>query len=263
MVCIFPHNLSNDAHPNPGPVTESFSTTSDPNNSSVFSHNLNIMQLNIQSLIPKLDILETEMQQYNILVITESWLNPDVRDDDLLISNFDPPYRKDKADRPGGGVTMYFRSGINYVRRADLITGELEALFVEIILKSHKLLLCGVYRPPNTGNAYWDLIENTLDNLSNSGVADIVVVGDFNSNMRTLSSSAKMINLISSYNFQQVIDEPTYYTEHSSSVIDLVLVSEHENVDVTSRFIPNLVRYHCPSVLYLKYRKPVNKTYIK
>ena len=256
--------LSNDVHPNPGPVTESFSTNSDSNNSSVFSHNLSIMQLNIQSLIPKLDILETEMQQYDILVITESWLNPDVRDDDLLISNFDPPYRKDRADRPGGGVAMYVRSGINYVRRPDLITGELEALCVEIILKSHKLLLCGVYRPPNTGNAYWDLIENTLDNLSNSGVADIVVVGDFNSDMRTLSSSAKMRNLISSYNFHQVIDEPTHYTEHSSSVIDLVLVSEPENViysDVTSPFIPNLVRYHCPTVLYLKYRNPVNKTY--
>ena len=35
----------------------------------------------------------------------------------------------------------------------DLITGELEALCVEIILKSHKLLLFGVYRPPNTGSA--------------------------------------------------------------------------------------------------------------
>ena len=40
--------LSNDVHPNPGPVTESFSTNSDSNNSSVFSHNLSIMQLNIQ-----------------------------------------------------------------------------------------------------------------------------------------------------------------------------------------------------------------------
>ena len=82
--------------------------------------------------------------------MTESWLSLDVRDDNLLISNFDPPYRKDRADRYGGGVAIYVRSGLNYVRPPDLITGELEALCVEIILKSHNLLLCGVYRPLNT-----------------------------------------------------------------------------------------------------------------
>lgn len=73
-----------------------------------------------------------------------------------------------------------------------------------------------------------------------------------------------MTNLTSSYNFHQLIDEPTHYTENSSSVIDLVLVSKPENVlycDVVSPFIPNLVRYNCPTVLYLKYRKPVGKTY--
>ena len=31
--------------------------------------------------------------------------------------------------------------------------------------------------------------------------------------------------------------------------------------DVVSRFIPNLVRYRCPTTLYLKYRKPVVKNY--
>ena len=55
-----------------------------------------------------------------------------------------------------------------------------------------------------------------------------------------------------------MIDEPTQYTEHSSSTIDLVLVSKPENVlysGVSSHLIPNLVRYHSPTVLYLKHRK--------
>ena len=124
-------------------------------------------------------------------------------------------------------------------------------------------MLCGVYRPPNSGNAYWDLIENTFGNLSNSGIGGIVVVGDFNSDMTIPSSSTKMKNLIYSYNYDQLIDEPTHYTENSSSVIDLILVSKSENVifsNVTSPFIPKLIRYHCPTVLYLKYRQPVGKT---
>ena len=256
--------LSNDIQPNPGPENHSASTNSDSQNSSFFSHNLSILQLNIQSLLPNLYILETEMQPYDIVVKTETWLSPKTTDDDLLISNFSRPYRRDRIDRPGGGVAIYIRHGLHSVLRSDLINGNIEAISVEIRLKNHKLLLCGVYRPPNSGNPYWELIEITFDNLSNSGIGDIVIVGDFNNDMTTPSSSAKIRNLISSYNFSQLIDEPTHYTENSSSIIDLILVSKPENAifsNVTSPFIPNLIRYHCPTVVYLRYRKPVTKTY--
>ncbi|MCG7878660.1 MAG: reverse transcriptase domain-containing protein [Candidatus Thiodiazotropha endolucinida] len=256
--------LSNDIHPNPGPENTSLSNTSVTYNTSLFSHNLSIIQLNIQSLIPKLDILETEMQYYDIVVLTETWLKPEHCDDDLRISNFDTPYRKDRTDRLGGGVAIYVKTGLNCICRPDLITGELEGLCIELIFKNHKLLVCGIYRPPNSPNAYWDLIDDTFDSMSNSGTRDIIIVGDFNNDMLNPLASTKMTNLISSYNFHQLVDEPTHYTENSSSVIDLVLVSKPENAlycDVISPFIPNLVRYHCPTVLYLKYRKPVSKTY--
>ena len=151
--------LSNDVHPNPGPEQNSVSTASNSLNSTLFSHNLSIIQLNIQSLIPKLDLLETEMQLYDIVVITETWLTPKTSDEDLLISNFSRPYRKDRIGRPGGGVAIYIKQGLHSVPRSDLINGDIEAICVEIILKNHKLLLCGVYRPPNSGNPYWDLIE--------------------------------------------------------------------------------------------------------
>ena len=29
-----------------------------------------------------------------------------------MIPNFDTPYRKDRNDRPGGGVAIYIKSGI-------------------------------------------------------------------------------------------------------------------------------------------------------
>ena len=170
------------------------------------------------------------MQLYDIVVITETWLTPRTSDEDLLISNFSRPYRKDRIGRPGGGVAIYIKQGLHSVPRSDLIYGDIEAICVEIILKKHKLLLCGVYRPPNSGNPYWDLIETTFDNLSNSGLEDIVVVGDFNNDMATHSCSTKIRNLISSYNFSQLIVEPTHYTETSSSIIDLILVSKPENV---------------------------------
>ena len=70
--------------------------------------------------------------------------------------------------------------------------------------------------------------------------------------------------LCNSYNYHQLIDEPTNYTEHSSTIIDLLLVSKPENViysGVSSPFIPDLIRYHCPTVLVLKYRKLIQKSF--
>ncbi len=78
------------------------------------------MHLNIQSLKPKLDILEIEAQPFDILIFTETWLTPTTPDNDLLISNFNPPFRCDRPDRQGGGVAIYVREGLTAIRRLDL-----------------------------------------------------------------------------------------------------------------------------------------------
>ena len=144
----------------------------------------------------------------------------------------------------------------------DLISGNVETVCIEVSVKNNKCLVSGFYRPPNTGTDYWDLIEATFDNMSNSPVKELIILGDFNCDMIS-SGTNKITYLASSYNLTQMIDEPTHYTEHSSSTIDLVLVNKPENVlysGVSSPFIPNLVRCLCPTLLYLKHRKVVRKT---
>ena len=59
--------LSGDIHPNPGPQSDSLLSS---NISTVFPHNLNILFLNIQSILLKIDLLEAEVQNYDILVFT-------------------------------------------------------------------------------------------------------------------------------------------------------------------------------------------------
>ena len=46
--------LSGDIHPNPGPQSDSLLSS---DISTVFPHNLNILHLNIQSILPKMDLL--------------------------------------------------------------------------------------------------------------------------------------------------------------------------------------------------------------
>ena len=190
------------------------------------------------------------MQSYDILVFTETWLSPQISNDDILITNFNRPYRKDRLGRQGGGVAIYTQVGISSVERTDLLYNDLEAVCIEITLQSHKILLCGYYRPPNFGNNYWDLI----DNLTTTPISDVIIPCDFNCDMLGTSSANRINQLVSLYNLHQLIKEPTHYTEHSSSLIDIILVSKPNNIlySVISPFISDLIRYHCPTICILK-----------
>ena len=66
--------------------------------------------------------------------------------------------------------------------------------------------------------------------------------------MNMLNSPAtKIRRLMKSYNSEQIIKSPTYYTEHSSSLIDLFFVKNMEHICtafVADPFIPDLTRFH-------------------
>ena len=120
-------------------------------------------------------------------------------------------------------------------------------------MKNNKCLVSGFYRPLNTDINYWDMIETSFDNMFNSSIQELIILGDFNWDVSATRVN-KIAHLASSYNLTQMIDEPSHFTEHSSSIIYLVLVNKPENVlysGVSSPFTPDLVRFHCPTVLYL------------
>ena len=72
--------LSGDVHANPGPESLSSISSSYTSQSSFsLSNNLSIFHLNIQSLLPKIDVLDAEMQHYDVLVFTVTWLSPQNR----------------------------------------------------------------------------------------------------------------------------------------------------------------------------------------
>ena len=73
-------------------------------------------------------------------------------------------------------------------------------------------------------------IERTFENLNASLTKDIVILGDFNCNMHNNNLPNRMQNLILSYGLCQLIDEPTHFTENSSSLIDFAIVNNPSNV---------------------------------
>ena len=84
--------LSGDVEVNPGPDSVDSNTDSNHTISAssldMLSNHLSIFHLNIQSIAPKMDIIRSEADAYNVLIFTESWLKPDISDTTIHIENF-------------------------------------------------------------------------------------------------------------------------------------------------------------------------------
>ena len=178
--------LHGDIHPNPGPDTVS---SENPNGISsitsqdILSNHLSIFHYNVQSLLPKLDLIRAESESYDIAVFSETWLKPNTTDAEIALQNFLPPFRTDRRDRPGGGVAIYIRDTLLCKRRKDLEINGLEVVWVEVTIKSKKVIVGGIYRPPNSNADYFNLMLESIDRAHNTNIYDIIITGDFNYNM--------------------------------------------------------------------------------
>ena len=67
--------------------------------------------------------------------------------------------------------------------------------------------------------------------------------------MQKLTSSRKIETLCQMYNLSNIISEPTHFTESSSSLIDLFLVTNKNHIllsGVGEPFLGQNIRFHCP-----------------
>ena len=120
------------------------------------------------------------------------------------------------------------------------------------------------YRPPNSNSFVFSDIENSVGMAVDTGIADTVILGDFNLNVSNAQSARKITELCHQYNLSQLISEPTNFTESSSSVIDLIMVSNLLSVDISGvgePFLMQDIRYHCPIFCIFKFKSHVAKPF--
>ncbi|CAC5418692.1 unnamed protein product [Mytilus coruscus] len=88
---------------NPGPNDDLNSSGSTvniadlSNFSELFSKSVSFLHLNIQSIVPKLDLIEAEYDEFDILAFTESWLNNNNTDESIKLLNYHSPFRRDRG----------------------------------------------------------------------------------------------------------------------------------------------------------------------
>ncbi len=200
-----------DIHLNPGPPCR------------VQPKELSIIHINARSLRRKLDLLDSEVTDHDVITISETWLSADIKNNEISINGYHPPVRKDRSDDPHGGVAIYVKNSLICKERHDLSIPQLEAVWIETKIGQDKLLIGSFYRPPNSKSDYWDLIDQSIKNVS-STPHKFIVLGDFNTNFLS-NPSPQLLDVINFNNLQQVVTHPTRITETSATLLDLVLTS--------------------------------------
>ena len=92
------------------------------------SHNLSFVHYNVQSIFSKLELLEAELIEFDILAFTETWLSPSTDTNEFLLHSFNTPERKDREGDNHGGVMIYVKDCLHYRRRADLESRNIESI---------------------------------------------------------------------------------------------------------------------------------------
>ena len=250
---------------NPGPQPEP-STDSNPilsETSQIIKDKFSIVHYNVQSIANKLDLIESELRSFDVICISETWIDARTSDDDIKIRDF-TLFRRDRPGDHYGGICVYVRDNIYSKRRNDLELPNIESIWIEVSIHNKKQLIGTFYRPPNSTNATLSSIEDSIGLAFDSNIQNILTIGDFNLDTRKENTNRKIRELCQQYNLKQLINEPTNFTENSSSTIDLILTANSNNIllsGVGEPFLDQNVRYHCPVFCVLNFSKPLTSSY--
>ena len=177
--------------------------------------------VNLCGILNKLDQIRILLKDgiFDVFAVTESKLDCQILDSEIQIKGY-TIVRRDR-NRYGGGVLMYIKdkwtiTNVCKDENLELLTADIK------LLKSPKINVGVVYRPPDS-NAQWITdFEERIDDMSTAGTEQ-VTMGDLNIDEMKSSSFKTMMEVCG---FPQLISEPTRVTSSSSTLIDHIYVNQ-------------------------------------
>ena len=113
-----------------------------------YAQNLIIAQTNVNPIRNKFELLVPQIaSNIDVLMISETKIDESFRTSQFLTDEFliSSPYCLDRNSN-GGGILVYFKNNI-ITKSLKTINLSIEAIFIEINLRSKKWLLCFTYNP--------------------------------------------------------------------------------------------------------------------
>ena len=223
---------------------------------------IQLIYTNIRGLRNKLEDLHLllEMHSPDIIALSETWLNSDIRDSEIQL----PGYLLTRADRPGaragGGVLLYWKECLKvHILEVTHDEGGSTALWCRINDGFRCATLSVIYRSPT------DPAVQVLDSICRLGKSkNCLVVGDFNApsinwnlfhcNLNAESFDSRLLELsLECGLFQHVLTPTRIIPGQTCNILDLVLSSSQTDVSSLNIRAPLGKSDHC--TLFLRWTR--------
>lgn len=195
--------------------------------------NIKFAHINVRSLLSKVDVIKEYIgsNEIDVFAVSETWLNHAIDDEVVRINGFNF-IRKDREAGRGGGVLVYIRNCFDF-SEIDYIDAQYsEQIWIELRINRIKYSFGVLYRPPN--GDITKFLEEYEENLCKIllNYKYMISTGDFNINMANVDSNScqQLLSLLSAYNLNQSINEPTRIGNNTLSILDLMISSEECSV---------------------------------
>ena len=207
---------------------------------------LKCFYFNSRSLKNKLSELHVLLHssQYDIISVSETWLDETVSDELLLDGSFYTVFRADRRNfQTGGGTCVFVKSSLHVSEIRVKHPGSdvsadfnIEFVCLDIIGRAFKYRIFVCYIPPYWGSRSVENLNIFLSSIESLFICDasIVLMGDMNfPDIKwckheltpiecTKSVSSTFVDFISRYAFLQYVTDPT----RADNLLDLVLCND-------------------------------------
>lgn len=227
---------------NPGPGSST--------RSSVTDNSLSICNINIRSIRNKLNFLNLFCEDFDIIAITETHLDPNIKDEEIHLESFSKSIHRKDRNAFGGGILILTKENI-HVKRMNMLENDVdETIWVEISAKGQKFLLCNVYRPPGTDSEFYTRLNHSIGTsyLYSHG---LVICGDLNTDLLVRENN-RLLDTMNLFNLTNVIKKATRVTDQRRSLLDPILISDTLSYSFSDVFdVPRSISDHDAAVVYL------------
>jgi len=185
--------------------------------------NIRGLQINFNSLCTFIEC----HQNLDVITLSETHTSFNENSDLYKIDGYDFILRS-RANGKGGGVCIYLKNNINWERRYELESDNIENIWVEIFLpNAHSFLICCFYRPPNSSKYLSETFIETFNKILQNVSKEVILLGDCNANYADKTNNKDFKSMLQLNGFEQLIDKPTRITDGSSSIIDIIATNKN------------------------------------